>query len=377
LVEELLQEVFDGLTIGVNMRRCPECGFPSKFARFFDWRDDGTITGTDRTRTTSQITFLEASEVETLLGDLSETIGIDIDRIFISAQKSIGKALYANLPIRHMKRVPANRFLRPQWLARLLVRAIASDIASLGDGVVSLDRYRAGSSMVVRFRHPVLAPMMAGSVSGIYESVEDMPGSNVEYHLEDGDLVITLTHGVGTPGAEERLVLEEAGEGHGSLGHERCGGCGVPLEAARTWEWDVRRGAITNMKTRNREVVVAVQSLNALLRELERELGSEIPRLVYDHQKALTLRKAGGGKPGDVRAVLKNKIEAMALRGLGFPTKHHVNEDGVTVEIENAYNRDLYAAKLAAALEWSAGGTSSIDWQSREPAGARFRLSVK
>ena len=359
------------------MRRCPECGFPSKFARYFDWRNDGTITGTDRTRSTSQVTFLDTSEVETLLEDLSATIGVDIDRIFISAQKSIGKALYANLPIRHMKRVPANRFLRPQWLARLLVRTIAGDIAGLGDGLVSLDTYRAGETMVIRFKHPVLAPMMAGSVSGIYESVEDMPGSRVEYHLEDGDLVITLTRGTGTSSAEERLSLEEVGEGHGRVRYERCGHCGVPVEAAQTWEWDIGQGVINNRKTGKREVVVAVQSLNALLRELESELGSDVPRLVYDHQKALTLRKAGRGEPGDVREVLESKIETMALRGLGFPTKHHVDEDGITAQVENAYNRDLYAAKLAAALESSTGRPSSITWQSREPADARFRLGVQ
>ncbi|MHB8897006.1 MAG: hypothetical protein ACYC99_17775 [Candidatus Geothermincolia bacterium] len=358
------------------MRKCRDCDFPKKFARFFDWRSDGTIISTDSTRTRSQITLLEAGEMESLLKDLSATIGIDIDRIFIGAQKNIGKAIYANLPIRHMKRVPANRFLRPEFLARFLVKMISTDIAGLGDGIVSLDRYVAGETMVVRFKQPVLAALMVGSVSGIYESIEDMPSSHAEYGIEGGDLVIRMTHGQEAPLEEGRLALEEVTAGEGPLRYERCLDCGVPCEAARIWQWDIERGVITNKQTGKREVVVAVQSVNALLRELENELGEDVPVLVYDHQKSLSLKNLEGADVGDSRAFIDKKIHMMALRGLGYPSKVELDESGLSIEITNAYNQDLYAAKLAAAYEKSTGGSSRITWDRRERDSAAYTISV-
>lgn len=358
------------------MRKCSDCDFPRKFARFFDWRSDGTIVSTDSTRTRSQITFLEASEVETLFQDLSSTIGIDIDRIFIGAQKNIGKALYANLPVRHMKRVPTNRFLRPQWLARLLVRAIAGDIAGLGDGRVSLDCYVAGESMVLRFKQPVLVPVMVGSISGIYESVEDMSVAVAEYGFEGDDLVIRMSHGTSATTEESRLTLEEVSEGHGSLRYDRCLRCGVPREAARTWKWDLDTGIITNMKTSKREVVVAVQSMNAMLRELENELGEDIPKLVYEHQKALSLRKLDEVTAAGPREFIEEKTRTMALRGLGYPSSLEVTDDSVHVEIDNAYNQDLYAAKIAAALEKSTSKPSTITWETRKRDRGVYTITV-
>jgi hypothetical protein len=359
------------------MRKCRQCDFPSKFARFFDWRSDGTIISTDSTRTRSQITFLEAGEVESLFSDLSETIGINIDRFLIEAQKNIGKALYANLPIRHMKRVPNNRYFRPQWLTRLLVRTVAADIAGLGDGRVSLDRYTAGERLVVRFKDPVVVTLLVGSLAGIYESIEEMPGSHVDYRLENGDLVVELTHGVEQPAEDERLYLEEVKGGEGSLRWETCGDCGVPLEAARTFYWEIGRGIIRNRKTGERDVVVAVQSVNAILRELEAELGEDVTQLVYDHQKAFTLRDLEDAAVEEPDAFLDQMLMDMALRGLGHPTAFEFDGTSMSVEISNAYNQVLYAAKLAAALEKVTGKASTIDWKKREPEAGAYTVTTK
>jgi hypothetical protein len=359
------------------MRQCRDCDFPKKFADFFDWRSDGTIISTDRTKTRSQITFLEAGELDSLFADLSDTIGINADRFLIQAQKGIGKAIYANLPIRHIKRVPNNRVFRPQCLAVLLVKAIASDIAGLGDGRVSLDRYVAGETMVVRFANPVVIPLLTGSAAGIYESTEEMPGSDVDYGIEaGGDLVIRLTHGAGSPEEQERLYLEEIRPGDGPLRYERCLGCGVPVTAARTFAWDLEQGIIWNRRTGERDVVVAVQSVNAILRELETELGEDVARLVYDHQKAVSLKQLSAADVGEQARFLDAFLIDMALRGLGYPKEFTLTGKSVEVEIENAYNPVLYAAKLAAALEKVTGRTSDIAWEKREPYQSAFKITT-
>lgn len=353
------------------MRKCGECGFPAKFERFFTWWSDGTITSTDRSRGTAQIAFLESGELESLFDNLGGTIGISIDGFMIEAQKQVGKVLNENLPVRHIKRVPANRFLRPQWLARFAVAAIRGDIAGLGDGRVALESYRAGESMVLRFHDPCVAPMLMGGAVGMYESLEEMPCATYEYEFEEnGDLVLRLGHGEEKPVCDERLYLEEPRRGTGDVHFMRCAKCGVPLDAAAALEWDLETGIIRNRLTGRREVIVAVQSIAAILRELERELGEEVSGVLFEAQKSLTLERFAAERP-DWEAFLKD----LALRGLGYPDSISTGET-VSVEISNAYNQGLYAAKLCAAFELLNGVPSGIRWERSESGDSAYTISA-
>ncbi len=358
------------------MRNCRECGFPRKFGRFFDWRADGTIVSTDRAKVRSQITFLEDGELEDLFDNLSNTIGISVEPFMVQAQKKIGKAIFSGLPLRHIKRIPCNRFFRPQWVARLLTSLIATDMAGLGDGRISLDSYRAGKSLVLRFNNPCLVPLLAGSASGIYESLEEMPGSNIEYVIEGEDLVIHLSHGEGKAESESRLQLEEVGPGEGPLYYDRCLKCRTPLSASRALQWDLGRGVISNRITGRREVVVASQSVNAILWELETELGTEIPRILYEYQRDYTRGRLAGKNTGDPDMFWDNHLKDLAFRGLGYPTSLRRDGSSVSVSIANPYNQDLYAAKITAALETVTGAPSSIEWKKRSHHHCEYEITT-
>ena len=358
------------------MRICSICGFPKKFARFFDWRSDGTIVSTDRSKTSSKITFLEVDEIDGIFNDLSDTIGIPVDRFLIQAQKGLGKALYASLPVRHVQKIPNNRFLRPQFLARMMVRLIAPDIAGLGDGRLSLDRYRAGEVLVLRFKNSCVKPLLVGGAAGMYESIEEMPGSRATYAVEEnGDLVVTLEHSE-TAEKEERLYLEEIPPGEGKVTYRRCSDCGVPLLASSSFEWRLKEGVIINRLTGRREVVIAVQSVNAILRELERELGEEIPSILRDHQKRYTAKRLRDADTSDADAFWEERFMEMAVRGLGYPRDFTRTGSSIKVHINDAYNQDLYAAKLAGAFEVLNGTTSAIHWQIRKRDNALYEISA-
>ena len=350
------------------MRKCELCDFPLKLARSFEWRDDGTIISTDRTRTRTRVAILEVDEFERLFSDLSSGIGISLDRLLIQAQREIGKAMFANLPVKHLKRLPANRFFRPTFMMKLLAKLAAGDTASLGGGTFRLEGYVPGRELVIRFINPVVIPRVVGNSLGVFESVEDVPGSTVEYGLEDGDLIIRMARKEERPepDAEKRLYLEEVKPARGPLTFERCPRCGVPRRMAEALEWHIEDGAITNRQTGRREVIVAVQSLNAILRELESELGEVVPLLIYQHQKAFSREGLGQTRVDDPGAFWDHHLEEMALRGLGYPTEFRRNGGSVSVEISNSYNKDLYAAKIAAAFEAAGGHTSKINWEDRE-----------
>lgn len=357
------------------MRECDRCGFPRKFARFFEWRSDGTIVSANH-MAPLQRAFLETGELDKLLDSLSGTIGVSVDRFLIEAQKNIGKALYENLPMRHLRRIPNKSHLRPQWAAELMIRFVSAGIAELGDGRLGIDRYRAGDFWVLRFENPCVIPMLVGSSLGIFESMEGASNSTFEYGIESNDLVIRMSPG-GTAGeSEKRLYLENVEPGEGRFVFDRCPECAAPLPAAMTFEWDVRRGIITNRLTGEREVVVAVQSVNATLRELEKELGEEIPGILFETQKRLDLNRLSALSCLDTEVFWTGYLAELAIHGLGFPLRFERVGASVSVETGNTYNQLLYAAKIAAGLERVTGRDSSIEWIAREPSRAVYTISA-
>lgn len=156
----------------------------------------------------------------------------------------------------------------------------------------------------------------------------------------------------------------------------RCRECGVPVLAGLALEWDIKRGVIKNRLTGEREVLVAVQAVNAILRELELELGEGIPDLIYGHQKALSMERLEGILVLDPDRFWDEYLTELALRGMGYPFVFERDSSSGRVEIVNAYNQVLYAAKLAAAFEAVSGAPSKIEWERRDCYHGIYRIST-
>ncbi|MBU1669472.1 MAG: hypothetical protein KKF41_14465 [Actinobacteria bacterium] len=359
------------------MRSCTECGLPRKFSRTFDWRSDGTIVGRNL-KVESRIIFLESSELQGLFDDLSAILGVPIDPILIEAEKNIGNAIYWNTPLRLLRFVPYWNWMRPAWLAKTSVRLMRGDVAGLGGGAISADAYKAGDSMVLRYANPCFVPRTVGTSLGIYESIEGIRGADYQYAYEGGDLVITMSHPRRTsePLAETRLRLDPVCFGEGPLLYERCGRCGAPLEVCRAMEYDLEGGMITNRLTGKRELVGGVQSIAACIRELEVELGEDVLNLLFACQKEITRwqLERDYGPPGE--GFRDRCLLEFALRGLGYPTTLEQDGDSVTIEIFNAYDQTLYAARLAAVVECETGGVADVEWSARHKQRAAYTITA-
>lgn len=360
------------------MRVCNECGFPVKFASYFDWRSDGTIIGTDRMKMKTQIVFLDAGETEELFADLSDAIGYPVDHILIEAEKNVGKAFYANTPLRLLKYAPHNRFMRPEWVAKASVRVVRTEVAGLGAGLLSADSYHGGRSMVLRIENPCFVPTMVGNSLGIYESIERMDGSDYDYGMEDGDLVIWMRHSEHPekPEAQARLYLDEVVPGRGNLVYDRCETCGVPRLAAATFEWHLEQGMIINRIARNREFIGNVQSMKAMMRELVEELGEEVKERLYESESRRARDRLSEGNPKDIEEFWDSYLQEMGLRGFGYPRRFRRDGDSLKVDIDNAYTNTLYAARLAGALEAVTGRDTTIEWTASEPDDAQFTVNA-
>ncbi len=331
-------------------------------------------------RMQSRITFLERGEMEGLFDDLSMMLGISIEHILIEAEKNIGKAFYASTPLRLLKYAPHNPRWRPEWVAKTAIKAVRGDVAGLGGGLISAVSYDGRGSMVLRISNPVFISRTIGNAVGIYESIERVHGATYDYFMEDGDLVLMMRHpAVGLepePLSETRLLLDEIVPGNGPVNYERCARCGTPHDASRALEWNLAEGTITNRLTGKREVVGAVQSVNAMMRELVAELGEEILKPLYECQKEITRQQLERDTTESGKGFWDRFLLACAVKGLGYPLSIDVGDDTVSVEIANAYEQTLYAARIAAAFEHESERMSSIDWDMRRGDMCAFRISA-
>ena len=362
------------------MRLCRDCGFPRRFSRFLEWHTDGTISSSVRPRI--PLMFLEVDEWDTIYDELAMTIGGPIEHIVVEAQKHIGmdlydmvKGIYWNI---NAKRVPNSRYLRPEWLGRTIVWGMRNDLAGLGAGRAHMESYRAGDHLTLRFANPCLMPLIVGNCQGIYESIEQMPGSQAGFKMEGDDLLVYLMHAEGKPASEDRLYLEEAHGGSGPLSYDTCPVCGVPRKMARTLEWHLDRGEIVNPMSSKREDMLAVQSMNAILRELERELGGDVIDIVFRAQKwySLSRLEESGAVKKEPEEFWPEYLADMALRGMGHPEEFEPLSDEVSVRIANAYNQDLYAARIAAGLEALTERATAISWEKRESDDASYTIKA-
>ena len=352
-----------------------------RFARYFDWRSDGTIVGTDRVRLQSRIAFLELGEMEGLFDDLSMMIGVSIDHMLIEAEKNVGKAFYASTPLRYLKYAPRKPALRPVWVAKAAVRGVRSDVAGLGGGIIKAESYDPYGSMVLRISNPVFVARTVGNSVGIYESIERVRGVDYEYRMDNGGLLLTMRHPTGDlppePLSETRLVLDSIVPGDGPVRYERCGRCGTPAEAPATLEWDLSKGVITNRLTGKRLSVGSVQSVKAMMRELEKELGEDVLKPLHECQREITRQQLERDSFERGDGFWDRFFYACALKGLGHPSSFEADGGSITVEITNPYETTLFAARVASGLEYLTGEISRVDWEMRGSDLSVFTVSAR
>jgi hypothetical protein len=270
--------------------------------------------------------------------------------------------------------VPHSRLTRPQWLIKAVIDVLGSDISAISFGVVKVDSYRAGDHLSLHVDNACLAPRLVGSFLGACEVVEGVP-MTADYSVVGDTLTIHVRRSEELDLAEERLYLEEVEPARASLTYSRCGECGAPVKAAAMIEWDKEGGRIIDSDTGHRDVMFAVQSLNALQRELEAELGPGVRDVLYDTQLELSRCAIGETKAGMARSSWDDYLLGLALRGMGYPDSFVSDEGTATVEISNACYQTLYAARIAASLESRTGKPTEIAWRKREKDSSAYTIT--
>jgi hypothetical protein len=156
-----------------------------------------------------------------------------------------------------------------------------------------------------------------------------------------------------------RLKMKTFEHGEGDIVLDACPTCGAP-RGLSSYRWEVGSGIILGRDTGRRMAVFAPTVLDAILDELENELGEAIPEAAVEAQRRLA--KKGICPPDELgdEGGLRDRI---ALRGLGNLKHFEMGERGLSLRLENAVMHLVMVGMIQGLYEAAFEVESKVAWE--------------
>ncbi len=265
------------------MVRCRGCGVPRMFSYTTRWTDEGIIISMPRGLV--RLLFMEREHLVAVFMAIEEKLGLPVDHIITEAKRKDAWSYVQDvLPPR-----VADTVRRP-FLRRLAYTAMIKQAATIGLGKAKLLEYREGKLLVGKIRPVYHHAMFAGDALGAFETFEGRR-AELAYAFLSEEMFLRV-EASDTAHVSERLELEERPVVEARPGLERCERCGSPAELSN-FRWDPESGRIVDRRTGEWFFVQGTRALDAVLRELEFELGEEIPGGGGVHLEVLSAPEGG------------------------------------------------------------------------------------
>jgi hypothetical protein len=307
---------------------CEECGVSLIVAENHIWHDNGVMTKVDDPE--HRMTFYESNDIRGVFEGLDALVGLSLDRIVIESKS------------REARQYAQKSYISITDEARyaLDVEAVANYLAdharAFGFGDVRpFDWRHEGEDddyLTMSVKHPHSLLILCGELVGIWEAVDGREHYATFEKTGEDEYRITNRVGLHPVELKERLQYKSYPFKPGGIVFERCWSCNVPLGVAG-YRWNVDAGTITQPETGRRMAMIGPSGIEAIMNDLESELGEAIPAGVIDvqrlHVKRAMKEENWKGAPTDYR-------QALAFRGLGNLTHFGGRREHLEVTIENA-----------------------------------------
>jgi hypothetical protein len=232
--------------------------------------------------------------------------------------------------------------------------------------------YKPGRYGVARIRNPFNFGLMAANVVGAFETLEGVPFKHT-WEEESPDTYVIRVQPTGeTTEMAERMALEYSPMIGGSLVHERCPRCKVPLALSSHLKWMENDGIILDTRTGSRVVMLDGYMVTTVFREMVRELGEEVNDLLVDAQREWTVDHVGqlglievngAVSAGELEKSYREYLKNMSLYGIGNPVAFAMEDGSSKVKVENPYEVHIIAGTLQGLREALEKSKSSVEWE--------------
>lgn len=343
----------------MGLERCGRCGIPVYVRLAAVWNDDGTITG--RFAKSTRVVQIYSSEINYILDGMSQRIGLDTSRIVVEGERKAGVQFTGSIfgKWRGLVGVVA----RSRLFSRMVLSFVVRAAKNAGLGEFRLTGYRRNREMELEISRPFNVPILAGDMLGAFEVFTSRAGE-VSWEVE-GDTVGIKIKADSVPAQfdEGRLTPRLPVTLPGRFALERCPRCHVPLDIGRRYSFDLRGGIATEVTTGRRVVTVMIDSLLAVFKELEVELGPEVPRMMVDLQSDYTVENTPRPEAPADESLMRELLGDLRIKGMGNPTEVSVSQgEKLRVRVENPFSEELLAGRVQGYYRVLWGDPARVEW---------------
>jgi predicted hydrocarbon binding protein len=340
------------IIVAETVERCSNCGLPIGVGRGNVWHANGVITS--KYPPYIRGTLYDVDELNYLFAAISERIGFDISHLAIEGKRKDSKRYMDSLLKNLAKTGPVPP---PIELYRMVARF--GSFWGLGRGGV-VD-YKGGQKLTVVVKDVYSVTLFQGDLAGVFDAVERKRGEP-RWRGDAANATIEIVAAEGEPELEERIEQEvEMGipfVEEGDLEYRHCPECGVPLEIARQFEWDVERGRIKERDSGKRCTLHNTNGIVAVVRVLREELGEEINDILTGISREYA-RDYYDERKGD--SSLDAELMRFPLRSWGRPAKLLRREGGYRLRMVNPYCAPIVAGRVWGLIEVFEGRDLVLD----------------
>ncbi|MDY6794837.1 MAG: hypothetical protein SWK76_06100 [Actinomycetota bacterium] len=339
----------------MRARTCGRCGVPMRVVREHKWLDDGTIT--QAKNPDHRMVFIESENINSTFSNIEEIIGLSIERMVIEAKRRAAFDFIDHMLPGIVKAVVRMIGLRP------VIRNVASLGRVMGYGDLTLVDLRRmhdqGDHATLLIREPYSLPLFCGDLAGTFEAI-DRRDVGVEYEKVSSDSYrITGVISKHPLELRERLQTRTYSHKPGGIAYKTCPSCGGPEDLSQ-YGWDLERGVVMDKIYDRRMALLGPAALEAVIDDLEEELGDTIPRVIIEAQRRFV--KTGFYTLEEVSSLEKFRA-ALAIRGMGNLREMDWNEKGLKIRIENPCLYQVLVGLVQGFLELASGREARVDWE--------------
>ncbi len=340
------------------MVRCGMCGVPRMFSYTTRWTDDGVIVSMPRGLI--RLLFMEREHLVAIYRAIEEKLGLPIDHIITEAKRKDAWTYVQDVLPPLVSDLVKKRFVR-----RLAYMAMIAQAAVIGLGKARLLEYREGKLLTGKISPVYYHAMFAGDALGAFETFEGRK-AELAYSFLSSEMFLRIEASESAH-VGERLELRETPVVKARAGFQRCRRCGAPSDLAN-FRWDAASGRILDQRTGEWFFVQGTRAMDAVLRELEYELGEEIPQVVAKATWDF-FRRRREEHPG-----VFEDLSFLKIRGMGVPDSLQPTPEELRkgLDIRNGYNGAILAGMVAAACGVE---EPSWSWESPQPGVIRIRIA--
>lgn len=329
--------------------QCRECGVPLIVSKTHEW-SDGCIVNKDNGA--ANLCLYEASFHNALIDKAGGILGIPLDPLIYNAGKRASEEVVKDLFAAHPL---IGKLAVKKPFVFLVERVVIHFGKAIGSGSYEILEQKLYKHVKLRMRDPYHPWHCLAIMAGAVKYLSKVPFTYTTKE-EDDCLIVDITFLREEEEEEEaylRLTSADLSpkKESGRLVQPRCPRCTAPAEIGKLLSFDVERGVITERESGERMILLGVYSLNAILRELEKELGYDFDDLFIKLERKNFASKLGESLKDAVQWGEKPIDDHLALRGLGTLSEMVERDGKASLTIENAFIPPIVIGRLLALWE--------------------------